>query len=95
MANLNVTTEGISAAQSIRMPDDWGEAVFILAVLSAEVKFEKLTVKVLSGLEPGSILRTFHAAGSPVLVSVAGQFIGWAEFQVVGPRLALRMADME
>jgi flagellar motor switch/type III secretory pathway protein FliN len=41
------------------------------------------------------VLATSHAAGAPVPVSVAGVLVGWAEFQVVGDKLALRIAEME
>jgi flagellar motor switch/type III secretory pathway protein FliN len=101
---MTVTTAKFTAGQAVKQPstrlgdgagDEWGEIVLIPAKLAASVAFKNLKLRELCELSVGSILTTAHAAGLPVPVSVAGTFIGWAEFQVVGERLALRIADLE
>ncbi len=75
--------------------EEWGEIVLVPVKLTAAIAFKNLKLRELCELQAGTVLATAHAAGLAIPVSVAGTFIGWAEFQVVGERLALRIADLE
>ncbi len=103
---MSVTTAKFTAGAAVKAPgaasgaseitgDEWGEIVSIPAKLTASIAFKNLKLRELCELRTGTILTTAHAAGLPIPVSVGGSFIGWAEFQVVGERLALRIADLE
>jgi flagellar motor switch/type III secretory pathway protein FliN len=95
MTNSSLITERERTTPTARTVDDWGDIVAIPAKLSVETPFANLTVRELSVLEKGSVLATRHGAGTPVPVLAAGVFIGWGEFQVVGEKLALRIAEIE
>jgi flagellar motor switch/type III secretory pathway protein FliN len=95
MAQQSFAVDADREALPAGMADRWGELVSVPVKLFVEVAFAKLSVRDLCNLKKGSVLATAHAAGAPVPVSIAGVLIGWAEFQVVGEKLALRVAEME
>jgi flagellar motor switch/type III secretory pathway protein FliN len=95
MAHSSLAVDADREALPARIADRWGDLVSVPVTLSVEVAFEKLSVRDLCNLRKGLVLATAHAAGAPVPVSVAGVLVGWAEFQVVGDKLALRIAEME
>jgi flagellar motor switch protein FliN/FliY len=77
------------------IPDDvWEEAAWLPCVLSIDLSIRRFTVRDLLQLEPGSILETKNANGADVPVLVNAQVIGWAEFEVVGQRLAIRVTEL-
>lgn len=53
-----------------------------------------LTVRELFRLEKGSIVTTSQSSETNVAVRAGGALIGWGEFQVVGEKLAVRLAEL-
>jgi flagellar motor switch protein FliN len=76
-------------------PDElWAEAGWLPCSLSVDLKLGRFTVKDLLRLEPGAILETKHVNGADVPVLVNTQLIGWAEFEVVAQRIAVRITEL-
>jgi len=79
----------------IAIPDEvWEEAGQLRCVLSVDLPLRKFTVGDLLRLAPGSLLESQSSQGSDVPVSVNAQLIAWAEFEVVGKRLAIRLTEL-
>ncbi len=62
--------------------------------LRVETPVASFTVADLLSLSPDSIVRSSHKEGSPALVRVNGQVIGWGEFDVVEDSLAVRLTEL-
>ena len=45
-------------------------------------------------IEVGSIINTHHASGNPVPIWVNEVRIGWAEFDVIGKHVAVRITEV-
>jgi flagellar motor switch/type III secretory pathway protein FliN len=45
-------------------------------------------------LEPGSIVESKNVNGADLPIFVNSRLIGWAEFEVVGQRLAIRLTEL-
>ena len=79
----------------VAIPEEvWEEAAWLPCVLSVDLPLQAFTVRDLLRLEIGAILETKNANGADVPVVVNAQRIGWAEFEVVGQRLAVRMTEL-
>jgi flagellar motor switch protein FliN/FliY len=79
----------------VAIPEDiWEEVGWLPCVLSVDVPLRKFSVRDLLQLEPGAVLESRNANGSDVPVIVNAQLIGWAEFEVVGQRLAVRITEL-
>jgi len=79
----------------VAIPDDmWEEVGWLPCLLSVDVPLNKFTVRDLLQLEPGTVLESRNPNGSDVPVIVNAQLIGWAEFEVVGQRLAVRITEL-
>jgi flagellar motor switch/type III secretory pathway protein FliN len=72
----------------------WSEAGWLPCALSVDLKLGRFTVKDLLRLEPGAILETKHVNGADVPITVNTQLIGWAEFEVVAQRIAVRITEL-
>jgi flagellar motor switch/type III secretory pathway protein FliN len=72
----------------------WEEAAWLPCVFSVDLQVHRFTVRELLQLEKGTVLETKNANGSDVPVLVNAQRIGWAEFEVVGQRLAVRITEL-
>lgn len=74
--------------------DPWAQVMELPCHLSVEVKIPNFTVGDLLRLAVSSVLDTRHHDGSHVPVRVNGQMIGWAEFDVINDRLAVRLTEL-
>ena len=72
----------------------WAEAALLPCVLSVDVPLKNFTVRDLLRLEPGSIAESKNANGADLPIFVNTRLIGWAEFEVVGQRLAIRLTEL-
>ena len=72
----------------------WTEAGQLPCVLSVDLKPTKFTVRDLLRLEAGSIVESNNSNGADVPLLVNSQVIGWAEFEVVGQKLAVRITGI-
>jgi len=74
--------------------DLWVEGGWLPCTLSVDLPLRKFTVGDLLRLEVGAILETKHVNGADVPVLVNTQLIGWAEFEVVAQRIAVRVTEL-
>jgi flagellar motor switch/type III secretory pathway protein FliN len=72
----------------------WDEANWLACVLSVDLRVHSFTVRELLRLERGAIVETKNANSADVPVVVNSQRIGWAEFEVVGQRLGIRITEL-
>ncbi len=72
----------------------WEEAALLPCLLSVDVPLMDFTVRDLLQLEAGSLVESSNVNGADVPVLVNHQLIGWAEFEVVGQRLAIRLTEL-
>jgi flagellar motor switch/type III secretory pathway protein FliN len=72
----------------------WSEAAMLPCVLSVDVPLKDFAVRDLLRLEPGSIVESRNVNGADLPIFVNARLIGWAEFEVVGQRLAIRLTEL-
>jgi flagellar motor switch/type III secretory pathway protein FliN len=72
----------------------WVEGGWLPCVLSVDLLLRRFTISDLLRLQPGAILETSHVNGADVPVLVNTQLIGWAEFEVVAQRIAVRITEL-
>ena len=75
-------------------PSRWAVVSLLPCTLSVDVVAPGFTIGDLLDLEVGSIINTHHASGNPVPVWVNGVRIGWAEFDVLGKHVAVRITEV-
>jgi flagellar motor switch/type III secretory pathway protein FliN len=79
----------------VAIPEElWTECAELPCVLSVDLPLLTFTVRDLLQLAPGSVLETKNASGADVPVVVNAQIIGWAEFEVMGQRIAVRITEL-
>ncbi len=81
-------------AQAPTSSSRWAAASLLPCILSVDVMTPGFTIGDLLNLEVGSIINTHHANGNPVPVWVNGVRIGWAEFDVLGKHVAVRITEV-
>lgn len=74
--------------------DFWQQAGAYPCQLSIDVPLERFTVRDLLRLKAGVVLESTNPSVNAVPVVVNRQTIGWAVFEVVGERLAVRMTEL-
>jgi flagellar motor switch/type III secretory pathway protein FliN len=87
----------LAAAKQIpvAIPDElWDEAGWLPCLVSVDLPVRRFTVRDLLQLEVGAVLETNITDGADVSVMVNSQLIGWAEFEMVGEKLAVRMTEL-
>ncbi|HTS67399.1 MAG TPA: FliM/FliN family flagellar motor C-terminal domain-containing protein [Terriglobia bacterium] len=72
----------------------WAEALELPCHLSVALEVPHYTVRDLLGLTVNSVVDTRRREGAHVPVLVNGVMVGWAEFDVIDGRLAVRMTEM-
>lgn len=72
----------------------WEEANWLPCLLSVDLPVHSFTVRELLRLESGVVLETKNASSADVPVVVNAQRIGWAEFEVVGQRIGIRITEL-
>jgi flagellar motor switch/type III secretory pathway protein FliN len=91
MASLPIA---VSAKKNEYPEELWEQAGLLPCVLSVDVPMKNFTVRDLLRLEPGAIVESKNVNGADVPVFVNTRLIGWAEFEVVGQRLAVRLTEL-
>ena len=91
MASLPMTVPIRKAELSEEL---WSEAAMLPCVLSVDVPLKDFAVRDLLQLEPGSIVESKNVNGADLPIFVNSRLIGWAEFEVVGQRLAIRLTEL-
>jgi flagellar motor switch/type III secretory pathway protein FliN len=72
----------------------WAEAAFLPCVLSIDLQVRNFTIRDLLRMESGTILESGVANGADVPVLVNAHLVGWAEFEIVGRSLAVRITEL-
>lgn len=72
----------------------WEEAQWLPCRLSVEIPVPVFTVRDLLCLDVGSIVDSRNASSADVPLRVNSELIGWAEFEVVGNRMAIRLTAL-
>lgn len=63
-------------------------------IVSLETSLRHFTVRDLSCLAPGTIVRATIAPNAAIPLQVNGKLIAWAKLDVVGDRLAARITEL-
>ncbi|MGA2096661.1 MAG: FliM/FliN family flagellar motor C-terminal domain-containing protein [Candidatus Acidiferrum sp.] len=89
------TQQALQKEFSVAFPEElWEEANFLPCVLSVDLKVMTFTVRDLLRLETGVVLETESDNSADVPVVVNSQRIGWAEFEVIGQKLGIRITEL-
>ena len=75
-------------------PDCWPELLRATGTLSVELAVMGLTVRELYRMAPGTLVETSVMEAATVPLRVNGQLVAFGEFQAVGERLAVRVAEI-
>lgn len=74
-------------------PLKWGPMLELPCELTLDLPVSRFTIADLLRLDPGAVLETQWANGNDVPVRINEELIAWAEFEVVGNRLAVRLTE--
>ncbi|HUK54697.1 MAG TPA: FliM/FliN family flagellar motor C-terminal domain-containing protein [Candidatus Binatia bacterium] len=74
--------------------DSWPAVLRMTGTASVQVYINSLTIRDLYRLGPGTVVRTGLPDAGNVPVRFNGRLIAWGEFQLVGNRLAVRIAEI-
>jgi len=72
----------------------WEQVGLLPCRLCVDLPLLQFTVRDLLRLERGLIVESKIVNGGDVPVYANKRLIGWAEFEVVGPRLAIRLTEL-
>jgi len=72
----------------------WPEALELPCRLTVALDVPHFTIRDLLSLNVNSLIDTRRREGAHVPVLVNGVMVGWAEFDVIDDRLAVRMTEM-
>lgn len=80
--------------------DDFGQKIWLAVqglpcVLAVEIPIPNFTVGDLLRLDKGTVIESHCNQGLDIPLRVNGEPIGWAEFEIMGERLAVRITDLE
>jgi flagellar motor switch/type III secretory pathway protein FliN len=84
----------VSGNKNDSVDDLWEQAGLLPCSLSVDAPLQQFTVRDLLQLEPGVIVESKNVNGADVPVFANARLIGWAEFEVVGHRLAIRLTEL-
>jgi flagellar motor switch/type III secretory pathway protein FliN len=82
------------APEAAKELDCWSELLRATGTLSVDLAVVGLTVRELYRMVPGALVATPVLEAATVPVRLNGQLIAFGEFQVVGERLAVRIAEI-
>jgi len=81
--------------ESVSPPHEiWPEVLELPCHLSVAIEVPHFAVRDLLSLAPNSLVDTERREGAHVPVVVNEVMVGWAEFDVIDGRLAVRMTEM-
>jgi flagellar motor switch protein FliN len=78
----------------IELQELWPEALELPCQLSVSLEIQHFTIRDLLALHANSLVNTKRREGAHVPVLVNRVMVGWAEFDVIDSRLAVRMTEM-
>jgi len=72
----------------------WQEVGCLRCNLGVEIRVPEFTVRELLRLEVNSLVDSRSVSSADLPVRVNGELIGWAEFELVGERLGVRITEI-
>lgn len=72
----------------------WSEAMWLPCDLTVDLSIPKFTVGDILRLDLQSLINTKWNQNADVPIRINGHLIAWAEFEVVGDRLAVRVTRL-
>jgi flagellar motor switch/type III secretory pathway protein FliN len=82
-------------AVPVGIPEElWEEANWLPCILSVDIPLDGFTIGDLLRLEPSVVVETKNASSADVPVVVNSRRIGWAEFELVGHRMGIRLTEL-
>lgn len=72
----------------------WSEAMWLPCDLTVDLSIPKVTVGDVLRLDLQSLINTKWNQNADVPIRINGHLIAWAEFEVVGDRLAVRVTRL-
>lgn len=93
MTNQPTTPELTGNSSLAANPQQWGPLLELLCELSLDLPVPDFTVADLLRLKSGAVLETQWGNGDDVPVRINGQLVAWAEFEILGDRLAVRLTE--
>jgi flagellar motor switch/type III secretory pathway protein FliN len=91
MSTAMVTQQPQPAEQPVNI---WNEAQYLVCNLTVELKVPNFAVRDLLRLERGSVVDTQCKQAANLPLNVNGQMVAWAEFELLGDRLAIRLMEL-
>ena len=91
---MNEQATQVSHDAGSRLEEAWTEAQWLPCKLSVALRVPKLTVGTLLDMEPDSVIDCQVGEDVPVPIWINESVIGWAEFDVVGNKLAVRITEL-
>jgi len=92
--NEQVKTSSTDVASQHSLEEAWNEAQWLPCKLSVAFQVPKLTVGDLLDMELDSVIDCRVREDTPLPIWVNEVVVGWAEFDVVGKRLAVRITEL-
>jgi flagellar motor switch/type III secretory pathway protein FliN len=74
--------------------DPWMELFPLACLVSIDLAVPRFTVRDLLRLDVGSVIEAHWKEGTHLPVQANGRQIGWAEFEVIGDRLAVQVTEL-
>jgi len=96
-ASVIASKQGAAAPKVEPKPEisaRWADAELLPCHLSAEINVSRFTVRDLFRLEVDSVLDAGWDQSMDVPLKANSQLIGWAEFEVIDERLAVRITEL-
>ena len=75
-------------------PDAWSDLLPLGCLITIDLAVPKFTVRDLLRLDAGTLIEAHWKEGTHLPVLANGRQIGWAEFEVVGERLAVQLTEL-
>ena len=75
-------------------PDPWSDLFPLNCLVSIDLPVPRFTVRDLLRLDAGGVVEAHWKEGTHLPVLANGRQIGWAEFEVIGERLAVQLTEL-
>jgi flagellar motor switch protein FliN/FliY len=81
-----------SAAEAV---DDLSSVAMLTCQMSLEIPVPRFTVRDLLRLSPEDVIDTHWAQTADVPLRINGLLLSWAEFDLIGNKIAVRLTELE
>ena len=81
-----------TAAEAV---DDLASVAMLTCRMSLEIPIPRFTVRDLLRLSPEDVIDTHWAQTADVPLRINGLLLSWAEFELIGNKMAVRLTELE